>query len=400
MATVSFLQISDLHLGAPLAWLARDQRAERRREQQRALERAVQLAVERAVHAILIPGDLFDDVEMDAENLAFAIHAFRISGCPPVFIAPGNHDPYSESSPTWSARMLAARDLRWPPHVHVFASPRWSSIRLDPLPVRIWGRCFTPGMASAERPLGPEARDQIGAPPLAELNVGLFHGSLEGHCPPGQKLVGPFSIEEAEQAPFAWMAVGHYHRTLSHPRFAYAGSAVALDTTETGVHGALEVRVELGAAPAAAHFELIELDARRAHTLDIDVTEAGSADQIDRRILDAFERASVATRDLVKVRLCGRLTRGLRWSAPADEIAARAWHVRVDTAGLRPDYDLEALRRGSDETTEGRVARVLLEQLDRETDPEARATIERAVYYGLDAFRLREVTPMWEEIGG
>ena len=74
--------------------------------------------------------------------------------------------------------------------------------------------------------------------------------------------------------------------------------------------------------------------------------------------------------------------------------------MRVDTAGLRPDYDLEALRRGSDETTEGRVARVLLEQLDRETDPEARATIERAVYYGLDAFRLREVTPMWEEIGG
>ena len=50
-------------------------------------------------------------------------------------------------------------------------------------------------------------------------------------------------------------------------------------------------------------------------------------------------------------------------------------------------------------TTEGRFARVLLEQLDRETDPEARTTIERALYYGLDAFRLREVAPLWEEIG-
>ena len=59
----------------------------------------------------------------------------------------------------------------------------------------------------------------------------------------------------------------------------------------------------------------------------------------------------------------------------------------------------DALRAQSDETTEGRFAHVLLERLDHETDPEARATIERALYYGLDAFRLREVAPAWEEIG-
>ena len=137
MATVKFLQISDLHLGARFAWLTPERRAERRREQQRALEGAVRLAIERGVDAILIPGDLFDGVEIDAENLAVAIHSFRMTGCPPVFIAPGNHDPYSESSPTWSPRLLAARGLRWPAHVHVFADPHWSSVRLEE---RVWRR--------------------------------------------------------------------------------------------------------------------------------------------------------------------------------------------------------------------------------------------------------------------
>ena len=100
----------------------------------------------------------------------------------------------------------------------------------------------------------------------------------------------------------------------------------------------------------------------------------------------------------MKVRLCGRLLNGVRWSGPGEELAARVWHLRVDPSGVRPDYDLAALRRGNDETTEVRFARVLLEQLERETDAEARARIECALYYGLDAFRMREVAPMWEEI--
>jgi hypothetical protein len=206
-------------------------------------------------------------------------------------------------------------------------------------------------------------------------------------------------MDEAGHAPFAWMAVGHYHRALSHPLFAYAGSTVALDTTESGGHGALEVRIEYGVGPASTHVEAIELDPRRAHTLEADVTGTASGDQIDRRILETLDQAGVAERDFVKVRLSGRLARGVRWTAPGEDLERRVWALRVDATALRPDYDLDALRRVNDETTEGRFARVLLEQFDRETDPEARATIERALYYGLDAFRMREVLPGWEEIG-
>ena len=295
--------------------------------------------------------------------------------------------------------MLAARGLHWPGHVQVFASPQWSSVRLDGLPVRIWGRCFTPGMASTERPLSPEMRAAFARAVPTELNIAVFHGSLEGSLPPGQELVAPFNLDEVQHAPFGWMAVGHYHRALIQPSFAYAGSPIALDTRESGAHGALDVRLQYGAGAVTAQAEFVELDPRRVHALEVDVTGAAGADQVDRRILDAMDRASVHAHDLVKIRLSGRLMNGLRWSAPGGELLTRAWHLRIDSAGLRPDWNLDALRHGSDETTEGRFARVLLERLDAETDPETRATLERALYYGLDAFRLREVAPMWEELG-
>jgi hypothetical protein len=40
----------------------------------------------------------------------------------------------------------------------------------------------------------------------------------------------------------------------------------------------------------------------------------------------------------------------------------------------------------------------MLRQIDAESDPEQRVALQRALYYGLDAFRVREVVPQWEEV--
>ena len=154
MALARFLQISDLHLGRPFAWLPADRREERRRDQQRALELCVSQAIERGVHGILVPGDVFDSTQVDAALLTFAIKVFAVNGCPPVYIAPGNHDPASSDNAAWNARLLQARGISWPEHVHVFDSAEWSSRPVPRLPgVRVWGRCFTSGVESTDRPL-------------------------------------------------------------------------------------------------------------------------------------------------------------------------------------------------------------------------------------------------------
>lgn len=412
MALARFLQVSDLHLGKPFAWLPADRREDRRRDQQRALEQAVAQAIERGVHAILVPGDLFDTVDLDAGLITFASKAFSVAGCPPVFVSPGNHDPASATNAAWNPRLMQARGLAWPENVHVFASPAWSAAPVPKLQgVRVWGRAFAANIESAERPLARAVLGEVtGTNPLG-FEVAVFHGSREGFCPPGQKVTAPFSDDEVAASPFVYHAVGHYHAPsrIEQPltegvnsagaRLAYAGSAVALDMTEAGAHGALEVRIEYGHRLPFVEAEPVELDRRRAHDLSVDVTGSASADAIDRRIVKALDLAGAGELDLATVRLSGRLGPGVRWAGPGSDLRARAFHLRFETAGLRPDYDLAAYRSRDPKTTEERFARELLAQIDAESDPARRATLERALYHGLDAFRLREVAPAWDEVG-
>jgi len=413
MALARFLQVSDLHLGRPFAWLPADRREERRRDQQRALELTVSQAIERGAHAILIPGDLFDAVQVDAGLLTFAVKAFSVNGCPPVFIAPGNHDPASDQNAAWNARLLQARGIEWPANVHVFQTPHWSSHAVPRLPgVRVWGRCFTSGVESTDRPLAAAMLGEVTATDPMGFEVAVFHGSREGQCPPSQKMTAPFSDAEVAASPFVYHAVGHYH-TLSRieqpltegvksagARLAYAGSAVALDYTETGLHGAVEVRVEYGHRLPFVEVEPVELDRRRVCAVTVDVNGAASADQIDRRIFKALDLAGAGELDFVGVTLHGRLGAGVRWAGPGTELKQRAFHLRWDASALRPDYDLSRYREGEPKTTEERFARELLAQMDAAGDPAERAEIERALYHGLDAFKLREVSPVWEEVAG
>lgn len=408
MALARFLQISDLHLGRPLGWLPADRREERRRDQRRALERAIGEAIERGVHAILVPGDLFDQEGVDADTLGFALAAFQVTGCPPVFIAPGNHDPHSPTSLYWDPRRLRVRGMSWPSHVHVFTSARWSCMPVPGLRgVRVWGRCFISGVPSLERPLAVESLQEVSGADGNGFDLALFHGSREGFLPAGQKLTAPFSDAEALQAPFAYLAVGHYHAASrltanegasAGVRMAYAGSAVALDVAEIGAHGALEVRVEYERRLPFVETEFIGLDARKVYDLTVDVGGATTAERIDQRIARALDDQGVAADDLAVVRLTGRIARGVRWAAPSAELQARVFHLRVDLRRMKPDHDLAIYRTQDPSTTEERFARALLSELERETDPVRRARIESALYYGLDAFQLNEVVPAYEEL--
>ncbi len=421
MAVARFLQVSDLHLGRTFGWLPPEKRAERRADQRRALERVVREAIERGVHAILIPGDLFDADGVDAETMAFTLKVFDVAGCPPVFIAPGNHDPWSEHSHLWSPRLLKARGWAWPERVHIFTTAGWSPVSVPNLGnVRIWGRCFTSSAVMTARPL---AEGSIILPSSADaqgLDIAIFHGSNEGGCPPGQAVTGPFSEKEVGYSPFGYHAVGHYHvpsrievkgagvtstsgRGVSGVasggvRLAYAGSGVALDLTEAGQHGALEVRVEYGGRQPFVEVESVTLDRRRVFDLEADVAGCASPEQVDRRVLKAVDEAGASELDMAQVRLTGRLAHGVRYAGPGLELARRLFFLRVDLRAVRPDYDLERYRRDEPATTEQRFARALLDRIAAEQDPEERALLESALYYGLDAFKLREVVPAYEEM--
>ncbi len=396
-----FLQVSDVHLGRVFAWLPPEKRLERRQELRQVWRRVVEEAIRRRVDALFVAGDLFDGEEADPETVNRAVECVRSWGCPPVFLAPGNHDCYSKANTYYDNEKLAARgQMPWPEHVHVFKTRAFTAARHPRrLEVEIWGRCVHANVDSEERVLRQ-------APPLDpdRWNLALLHGSREGFRRPGKRVTAPFDDRELLAAGFDYVALGHYHEpgeirdAEGLLRAAYAGSAAVLDRDETGDHGALEVRIARdGRRLVEVATERVVVDPRRLLAMAADLTGCGSVEAARERLSAALDQAGARATDLVVCRLEGRPLPGISIVPRPEEFASRVWYLHLDDARLRPGYDLETLLRGGEtRTTEERFARALLAEMEGAEDPERRARLEAALYYGLDALRQGQVAPRYE----
>ena len=92
------LHAADLHLDSPFRGLGAGKGRQRRQESRELLDRLADLANSRRAELVLLSGDLFDGAEVYRETLEQLRAALGRIRCP-VFIAPGNHDPYTSQSP-------------------------------------------------------------------------------------------------------------------------------------------------------------------------------------------------------------------------------------------------------------------------------------------------------------
>ena len=86
---------ADLHLDSAFASLPPEQAVQRRRHQRQALREITELC--KAADLVLLAGDVLDDSRVRPETVELLQHLFAAWEIP-VFIAPGNHDPYTASS--------------------------------------------------------------------------------------------------------------------------------------------------------------------------------------------------------------------------------------------------------------------------------------------------------------
>ena len=104
------IHAADLHLDSPFASLPPAQAVQRRRQQRQILQEITELC--HIADLVLLAGDVFDDRQVCPETVELMQSLFAQWQLP-VFIAPGNHDPYT-------AQSLWARTL-WPDNVHIFS---------------------------------------------------------------------------------------------------------------------------------------------------------------------------------------------------------------------------------------------------------------------------------------
>jgi DNA repair exonuclease SbcCD nuclease subunit len=259
-----------------------------------AFERIVDLALERGADVLTIGGDLYESERAGPATARFLFAAFARFGRP-VFVAPGNHDPFA-------ARSLYARD-DLPPNVRVFADASWSTVPLAP-DVTLYGFGHTP--AEPGRPFAGAAFERGG------VRIALVHGSDEERCPPGKRATAPFTAAEVRASGATFALTGHYHggsivRDADGPVFAYPGSPEPIKFGERGEHGALVVTVHDGGA-----LEVESVATARTRLLDVAVTLDDAPDE--GAVIAACERAfaEYGRGDYVRATLRGSVQHGTR----------------------------------------------------------------------------------------
>jgi DNA repair exonuclease SbcCD nuclease subunit len=392
-----FLQISDVHFGAPMRGgrlrLDDDTARTRARERRAAFARAFEMVHERDLDGVLIPGDLFDDESIDTDTLRFVVHTMQGIAPRPVFVAPGNHDPYGGASPYRTVGQEDARGVRWPDNVHVFAHAEFRTIAWP-------GRdgVFVTGSGVAANAPDTTRRLARRVPREGEgRHLLLFHGSRDdGHFLQAHKSTHPFSRDELLAQDFDWVALGHYHQRdvivddEGRARAAYGGCLIAGGLDERADRGALVVELDAG----STNVEAIPLDPREVHAVELDVTGADFAEDLVARLDATLEGAGVGAQDLVLVRAHGRRARGVDLRV-LTERAAEVFHLRVDASGVRAAVDPAEFPPLEDAvTTEERFVATLRDDPPADV-PEER--VHRALLYGLDALERGRLDARYEE---
>ena len=156
-----------------------------------------------------------------------------------VFIAPGNHDPYSARSPyTLSI---------WPENVHIFTSNTVERVELPELGCAVYGAAFTSSVQ--DESLLADFR----APDDGLVHLMVLHGELSA----AESRYAPITKAQIAGSGMDYLALGHTHQFGGVLRegktaYAYAGCPEGRGFDELGEKGVLAGTVEQapGQSPA------------------------------------------------------------------------------------------------------------------------------------------------------
>ncbi len=360
-----FLHAADFHLDSPFSALPPEKAAERRRESRGLPARLAEYANANHVQLVLLSGDLLDGdnpYRETAEALRDALGRIHA----PVFIAPGNHDPYTASSP------YAALD--WPENVHIFSSAGLEAAEVPGLSAVVYGAAFT----------GPEQRESLlsgfRAPLDGKCRLMVLHGELD----PAEPRYDPVSREDAAGSGLAYLALGHIHKRgklrCGGTLCAWPGCPEGRGFDELGEKG---FYLGTAADDGAVTLEFVPFARHRYEILEADVTGRDPLEAVE-----ALLPPDTAG-DLYRIVLTGEAGEpGVDLAALSEALTPRFYALELRDR-TRAAEDLWA--RAGEDSLRGLFLRELRGCLKKAGSDSERAAVEMAVRYGLAALDHRDL---------
>ena len=368
---IRLLHTADTHLDAcfaksalppPAAAQCRERRFE-------ALAGALREAASWPADAVLIAGDLFVAKRTARATIAAVRELFAEMAPVPVFIAPGNRDPYVPESP------YATEE--WPENVHIFKAPAWRAVALPDSPLTVHGVA----VADASQPLPKLSFKEDG-----RMHIAVAHGAERAHQPPEGMPFALFDWRDLDVPALPYLALGHFHRATriegpQHTCMAYPGTPEPLGFLRPESGSSLEVEIDENSGAVTLR----------------ELAGAGTAFIEDALPCDAYNTTDEV---LAALRAClpgggkmhfGRITltgdTGLPIAAELaslEEAAAEGWAFLelADATGNAEKYDAIA----HETTSLGAFAAESLRHVAAAPDAATRRMLTRALELGLGAF--------------
>lgn len=321
--------------------------------------------------ALLIAGDLFEYDRVSRDTVALLRRAFESVPHVPIFIAPGNHDPFLPDSPYATQR--------WPKNVFIFPRPNWTAHALERVALTVHGFGFD-GPDPSSNPFG-----SLAIPKDGRVHVAVGHGSEMGSLPPGKGAYAPFDAAATTPDSLRYLALGHYHGAKRIPVQSgayvhYCGSPVGHDFGETGTHGYAEIEID--------DSDVRVRDIPASNTVfsvhDLDCSGMESSQQI----VDAV-RGLVSARtgtNIARVTLHGTVPQELRFELHGIRDAVRDAFEYIEIRDdLKAEDDFASL--ATDQTSLGAFVAELNSQLADAADDRQSALLIRARELGVAAYR-------------
>ena len=359
------IHAADFHLDSAFGGLPTEKARERRRESRELIGRLARLVLEEGAEVLLLSGDLFDGERVFPETLEQLRDALAALPCP-VFIAPGNHDPYTAISP------YALR--RWPENVHIFQGERLEAVNLPDLNCVVHGAAFT----------SPSKTEQVlagfSAPRDGRTHLLCLHGDVGG---PGSAY-GPVLREQLAASGLHYAALGHIHQCSGVQRdgntcWAYPGCPEGRGFDETGGKGVLSVRTGSG----GTEVRFVPLCRRRYWSLEADVTDLSPREAVEAVMPDT------AGEDICRITFTGEADgQGVELDMVASMFQDRFYSLELRDR-TRPARSL--WEKAGENSLRGLFLQEMKIKYDAAPDEAARDQVTLAVRFGLAALEGRDI---------
>ena len=356
---MKFVHIADMHFDSPFVNLSeKDIMGDLRRlEQRKVFKKIIEYIKENNIKYFFISGDLYEHKYIKQSTIEYVNKLFEEIPETNIYIAPGNHDPYTKNS--------YYNKYNWSKNVKIFG-PKVEKIETQD--ANIYGYGFDDFYCS------DSGVENIEIEQTEKPNILIIHGNIDGSTIEDMQY-NSMSKKMLQEKGFDYVALGHIHKkdynTEENQKIVYPGSTISLGFDELGEHGMIVGDVEKN----KLEIQFVKLDDKQFTKRELNVDNIYSKEEL----IEKINELKIEENNYVEIILIGNRNFEInKYDLIRYILNNNIIKIKDNT---KIAYDLEKLE--NENTLKGLFIKEMNKKLKNAETEEEKEIIEKSIEIGL-----------------